>query len=382
MVSFLNSLANCNNYQVDMNKNFVVYCFLGAGLLLFSQISTAQTPKFVNEFLNIGVGARSHGMGGAMVAHANDNTAAYWNTAGLSFNSAPFQVSAMHAEWFGGIVNYDYLAVGKSLDADQNAYGSISIIRLAVDQIPNTLRLYGPDGSIDYSRIENFSVGDYAGLISYARRLSNERFAIGGNVKIIHRSAGRFANAWGFGLDLGVTYRTDNWMFGLMARDVTTTYNSWTFSFTEEEKAVLQSTNNAVPESSTEIALPHFIAGLAYQTNLGEDFSLLIACDFHVTTDGKRNTLVNSNTLSMDPRIGFEAGFKDLVFLRGGVYNFQRALDDINSESEIWTVQPNFGIGLHLGNFRIDYALGNLGQVSQVEVSHLFSVSVDIHPRG
>lgn len=341
-----------------------------------------QTPKFVNEFLNIGVGARSHGMGGAMAGHVSDNSSAYWNTGGLAFNSSTFQVSAMHAEWFGGIVNYDYLSIGKKLNSTTDSYGALSIIRLGVDQIQNTLRLYAPDGSVDYNRIERFSVGDYAGLISYGRKLNDERFGVGGNIKIIHRSAGKFANAWGVGLDLGATFRTERWRFGLMARDVTTTYNSWSFSFSEEEKAILEQTNNTVPENSTEIALPQIILGIAYSGNISEDFSFLVATDFHFTTDGKRNTLVSSETVSMDPRIGFEVGYKELVFLRAGVYNFQKALEEINGNSEVWTVQPNFGIGLKIGSVRIDYALGNLGQVSAVEVSHLFSLSFDINWGG
>ena len=360
------------------------YAILFSFLLVYTTADiSGQTPKYVNEFLNIGVGARSHGMGGAMAAHVSDNTAAYWNAGGLAFNEADFQIAAMHAEWFGGIVNYDYLSVGKSLNSNgTRSYGSFSLIRLGVDQIQNTLRLYAPDGTIDYNRIERFSVSDYAGLLSYARVLSDERFGVGGNVKIIHRSAGQFANAWGFGLDFGATFRSDSWSFGIMARDITTTYNSWSFSFSEEEKAILEQTNNQVPESSTEIALPQIILGVSWYRDINEDFSILLATDFHFTTDGKRNTLVNNSAFSMDPRIGFEAGYKDIVFLRGGVYNFQKVLEDINGDTDVWKVQPNAGIGLKIGSVRIDYALGNLGQVSEVEVSHLFSLALDINPRN
>ena len=360
------------------------YAILFSFLLVYTTSDIyGQTPKYVNEFLNIGVGARSHGMGGAMAAHVSDNTAAYWNVGGLAFNEADFQIAAMHAEWFGGIVNYDYLSVGKSLNSNgTRSYGSFSLIRLGVDQIQNTLRLYAPDGTIDYNRIERFSVSDYAGLLSYARVLNDERFGVGGNVKIIHRSAGQFANAWGFGLDLGATFRSDNWSFGIMARDITTTYNSWSFSFSEEEKAILEQTNNQVPESSTEIALPQIILGVSWYRDINEDFSILLATDFHFTTDGQRNTLVNNSAFSMDPRIGFEAGYKDIVFLRGGVYNFQKVLEDINGDTDVWKVQPNAGIGLKIGSVRIDYALGNLGQVSEVEVSHLFSLALDINPRN
>jgi len=359
------------------------YSSVFASIIILVSMSNlqAQTPKFVNEFLNIGVGARSHGMGGAMAAHVSDNTAAYWNSGGLAFQESGFQIAAMHAEWFGGIVNYDYLSIGKSLNSNgTESYGAFSLIRLGVDQIQNTLRLYAPDGTIDYNRIERFSVSDYAALLSYARRLKDDRFGIGGNVKIIHRSAGKFANAWGFGLDLGATFRMDNWSFGIMTRDITTTYNSWNFSFSEEEKAILQQTNNQVPESSTEIALPQIILGASWFKNLNENFSLLVATDFHFTTDGRRNTLVSNSTFSMDPRVGLEAGYKDLVFLRAGVYNFQKVLEEINGDKDIWKVQPNVGIGLKIGSVRIDYALGNPGQVSEVEVSHLFSLALNINP--
>lgn len=71
--------------------------------------------KFVNEFLNIGVGARAHGMFGSVVASVNDGTAAYWNTAGLTDIENPLQINAMHAKWFGGIANYDYVSVAKNL---------------------------------------------------------------------------------------------------------------------------------------------------------------------------------------------------------------------------------------------------------------------------
>jgi len=39
----------------------------------------AQAPKFSNDFLNIGVGARGMGMSGAVTASTKDVTAAYWN---------------------------------------------------------------------------------------------------------------------------------------------------------------------------------------------------------------------------------------------------------------------------------------------------------------
>ena len=48
---------------------------------LFGQEESTNAPKYSNEFLQIGVGARALGMGNSLVAGVNDVTAAYWNPA-------------------------------------------------------------------------------------------------------------------------------------------------------------------------------------------------------------------------------------------------------------------------------------------------------------
>lgn len=80
-------------------KNFLTF-FLCMG---FCVLSHAQFRKYSNEFLNIGAGARSLSMGGAMVAGVADATAGYWNPAGLSAVKDNPSLSLMHAEYFAGI---------------------------------------------------------------------------------------------------------------------------------------------------------------------------------------------------------------------------------------------------------------------------------------
>jgi hypothetical protein len=43
----------------------------------------AQSRIYVNEYLNIGVGARALAMGGAQSASTSDAFSVYWNPAGL-----------------------------------------------------------------------------------------------------------------------------------------------------------------------------------------------------------------------------------------------------------------------------------------------------------
>ncbi|MBT8229403.1 MAG: hypothetical protein KJO50_04030, partial [Bacteroidia bacterium] len=192
-----------------------------AAISFISLTSVAQADvKFVNEFLNIGVGARAHGMFGSVAASTNDITAAYWNPAGLSKVNRPAQLSAMHASWFGGIANYDYIGVGKTFAEKNNAFGSMTIIRMGVDNIPNTLNLIGPDGTVDYDRVTNFSAADYAFLLSYGQKLGESGLSLGGSAKVIYRNIGSFGSAFGFGIDLGAIYKTGNFEFAIMGRDI------------------------------------------------------------------------------------------------------------------------------------------------------------------
>ena len=91
------------------------YLWIAYFTILSISAHTQIDVKFVNEFLNIGVGARAHGMFGSVAASTSDITAAYWNPAALTKVNKPIQASAMHASWFGGIANYDYLGIGKNI---------------------------------------------------------------------------------------------------------------------------------------------------------------------------------------------------------------------------------------------------------------------------
>lgn len=346
--------------------------------LYATEVFSQATPKYSNEFLSIGVSARAFGMSNSVVAGTEDVTAGFWNPAGLVHMEDDIQLSFMHSEYFAGIANYDYGGFATRFK-DKGRIG-LSFVRFGVDNIPNTLDLIR-NGQIDYNRISTFSAVDYAFLISYAQKTLTEGLSIGGNAKIIHRRAGEFARAWGFGIDLGLQYRSKNdWQFGLMARDVTTTFNAWRFTFTEAEKDVLTQTGNEIPRNSMEITLPKVILAAGKRFDLGENFSLLSECNVDLATDGRRNTILSTNTVSVDPRLGIEIGYKDLIYLRSGVGNIQK-VENINQE-ELWTVQPNIGLGLQFKNFAFDYALSDIGDVSDALYSNVFSVRFAVNKGG
>jgi len=344
--------------------------------------SFAQFRKYSNEFLNIGAGARGLAMGSAQVVSVQDGTAGYWNPAGLAGVKDHPQLNIMHAEYFAGIGKYDYASLALPLSGNKRTLG-ITALRFAVDDIMNTLFLVEPDGSINYNNIKSFSSADYAFLVSLAqtfKETDNKKINGGVSLKVIHRSVGSFAKAWGFGIDAGIQMYTNKWKLGIAARDVTSTFNSWSFSFTEREKEALYLTNNDIPVKSTEITAPRLILGVARDFKLSKKVGLTAEANFDVTFDGKRNTVVSADPLSIDPKLGLEANFNNVFYLRAGINNFQRALKDgdTTNQQKVWIYQPSAGAGFRIQNVRIDYAFTNLANQSNPLFTHVFSLAVDL----
>jgi hypothetical protein len=149
----------------------------------------AQFTQYSNEFLNIGAGARGMAMGNAQVASVTDGTAGYWNPAALANVRGLPQLSLMHAEYFAGVGKYDFGNLTLPLKDNKRTLG-ITLLRFAVDDIPNTIFLVQPDGSLNFSNITTFSSADYALILSLAQqsKLSNgDVFNFGGNAKIIYQ---------------------------------------------------------------------------------------------------------------------------------------------------------------------------------------------------
>ncbi len=351
-------------------------------LLLLPAKGFSQFRKYSNEFLNIGAGARGLAMGSAQVATAKDATAGYWNPAGLVGVKDHPNLNLMHAEYFAGIAKYDYGALAIPVNDNKRTLG-LSVLRFAVDDIPNTLFLVEPDGNINYNNIKTFSSADWAFLLSFAQTIKEtetKRVSFGANAKIIYRKIGSFATAWGFGLDAGLQVNGKRGHFGIVAKDLTTTFNAWSFNFTEEEKEKLYLTNNAIPLRSTELTQPRLSIGGAYSFPLGKSVNLTPEASIDATFDGKRNTVFSSNPVSIDPHFGLEVNVKDAFFIRGGITNFQKALADGDTlnQKKVWIYQPSAGAGFKIKNVMIDYAFTNLANQSNPLYTHIFSLRVNL----
>ena len=346
------------------------------------------TPKYSNEFLNIGVGAKALAMSNSFIASADDVYSGYWNPAGLIDIEDKFQGAVMHSEYFAGIAKFDYLSLARPID-DKSALG-FSVIRFGVDDIPNTTQLIDAEGNLNYDRVTTFSAADYGFIFSYARKLKKTGLSFGTNAKIIYRRIGDFSNAFGFGIDAAINYDYKKYRFSAVGRDITTTVNSWNTDLDEEVEEIFTLTGNEIPGKSLEVTLPRIILAAKRLTTISKKLNLVTEIDLNFTTDGRRNTVIQSDVFSMDPTFGLDLGYKDKLFIRGGIGNIQETTSlvpiNLNAEEPFneevtaseWTFQPNFGLGLKLKNISLDYALTDIGNASDALYSNVFSLRLSL----
>jgi hypothetical protein len=196
------------------------------------------------------------------------------------------------------------------------------------------------------------------------------------NAKVIRRVIGDFASSWGFGLDAGIQFETDNdWKFGLMARDITTTFNAWAIdkdAFKKIQDAVAGQ-NQELPET-TEITIPKLQMGVSKLFDFNFDYTLLAAANLNVRFE-QNNDVISSSFASINPALGFQFGYIDMVYLRAGVGNFQNELQ-IDSTEKL-TFQPSFGVGFKYNGIQIDYAFTDIGDQSVALYSNVFSLKLD-----
>ena len=108
--------------------------------------------------------------------------------------------------------------------------------------------------------------------------------------------------------------------------------------------------------------------------------NLLAEANLDMTFDGRRNTVIGTSVVSLDPKFGLEASWKDILYVRAGINNFQKALDDNDTTNtkKIWIYQPSVGAGFKISNVTIDYAFTNLANQANPLYTHVISLKVNL----
>jgi hypothetical protein len=317
--------------------------------LTLSAAPVCRADRYAGEFLQVAVGARALGMGGAYCSLAEGGFAPYWNPAGSGHQQRP-ALAVQHATLFE-LAQHEYINL--SLPLPNQATLALTWIRFGVDDIPVFPE---PDRTSEgelqpvedwiVQPVEFFSDTEDAFMLTFAKMnridfdLGWQYFVVpldlpvGLNLKYIRQSL-KDATATGMGIDMGAQLR-----FGL---DQLLDYEP----------------------------LGDFAAGLNLQ-NIGKmalswdtetkhrdhiPFNLKFGFSYHqpLASGGTGLTLAYDRDTAYDGRnhFGTELRYRNLAALRAGV------------EADEMTM----GAGLRIWRLGVDYAfvsydLGNIHRIS------------------
>ena len=330
-VRFLPEVSSFN--QSVRNGCKFIFLFITCLLLNLLQGQTESNVSKVGTtaapFLEIEVGSRAIGMGGAFVAIANDATAIYWNPAGLS-RISKIEATLVHTNWLVGS-NFDFVGVVLPL----GYFGSIAInvTSFSIDEMV-VRTVQRPEGTG-----EKFSVGDLSAGLSYAKNLT-DRFSIGVNAKYISQRIWHM-KATGVAFDIGTLFKTqfNDMIIGMSisnfgasmkmeGKDVFVNY---------DEAPQFGGSNDRIPASKLTDKFPLpllFRVGVAMDILKSGSSRLTIAAD--AAHPNNNTEYINTgmeyvfnknialrfgykNLFTLDTEEGFTAGFGTKLKLAGGV---------------------------------------------------------------
>jgi hypothetical protein len=317
--------------------------------------SSAQAARYAGEFLEIGVGARAVGMGGAVTAISDDPLGFYWNPAAIGYVNG-LHLQGMYADLWNGLANYS--VAGVTLPVSGAVLG-LNYVRLGVPDIQEH-----PDYSGATSRVLNgdtLSIQEYllatgaqpkgifgdnesAVFLTFAKlnRVTLDlgwayfqiplEIPVGASVKFISHSL-KGASGSGVGVDFGGQLRVR--MSDLLWKKWKATV-AWGFNWQDATRTAIdwgEGNKDAIP--------PNFRNGVAFIQKLpGRDSRLTVSYDSEKRWDHTDHA-------------GVEYVFHGVLALRGGYWGGE------------WTA----GAGLSAWRVAVDYAylsreLGNTHRVS------------------
>ena len=330
----------------------LLFCF---GNQNFYSQNVSKTGTTAASFLEIGVGAAANGMGGAFVGLVNDASALYWNVGGIATLNQ-YEVILVHTNWIAD-TRFDYAGLIIPL-GDLGNLG-LSFTSLSMDDM-KVRTVEQPEGTG-----ENFSAGDIAVGISFARHLT-DRFSVGITAKYIKQTIWHM-NASAFAIDAGTLFRTDllgGMTIGAAISNFGTPMrlegrDSRYFFRIDQTK---QGSNERIPVNieldSWDLPL-YFQIGISTQAFDLDDYKLTISADALVP---------NNDYQSLN--VGAEFSFLDYILLRGG-YNSLFLQDAEGGLSFGAGVNSKMLLSTAVINF--DYAYRDFGRLKNV---HNFSIGI------
>jgi hypothetical protein len=167
-----------------------IIVFLGCfGMLLTAQNLPGEGEEFEKlaqstmTFLNIDVGGRGIGMGGAFTCMENDVVTLFWNPAGIA-KIRGGAVSLNHTQWIGDTKQYALAAAYGS-----DALGTFGASFMIMDNGSINRTIPDPTKERGFYLDGSFNVSQWAGGVAYARQITN-KFSVGAQIKYVYQDLG------------------------------------------------------------------------------------------------------------------------------------------------------------------------------------------------
>lgn len=318
------------------------------------------------NWLHILVGARNQAMGGATGSSVLGSTAWFINPAGAATIES-FDLAAGRQNLYGNLgVTQTYAAV--SFPMLGGAVG-VAINSLNSGDIPwtNEGAPYG-----DPAQGEFFQWNSTAASVGYARRLT-DRLDVGGSLKMVSEGITQISNRF-ISADLGMQFRTG--LFGMViGGSLLTVGNSSAMDGVGLERGV---NTNDVSRAQTRFKLYTAPVDLPTEFRFAAGDDMLGSAESLFGRGSGRHTLqgevdVNSSVdAASQMGIGFEYGFKNMIFARVGkrFYNDSRQSP---GASGAYGFSGGFGLRIPLNGhpFRFDYSYVSLGDLKDIQVFSL-----------
>ncbi|MFH1416132.1 MAG: hypothetical protein ABIH89_08645 [Elusimicrobiota bacterium] len=316
-------------------------------------------------FLDIGVGARAMGLGGAFTAVSDDATASYWNPAGLgkieSFQSSLMFQGSGGLEWPGMediSPSYQFFNIVVPLERT-GVYGrgaiALSLVRYSISSIPNTYI----DSSGKISR-STFNDAETAYFLSYGLPLFHKEFYLGGSLKLISQDFTGIDGGSAFGWDADA---------GAIAQISPRLSLGCLF----QKGAVLKWSSGYVDRDSLSTKI-----GMSYNYEISEKTGLLGVWDLIQQRD---TPLKTSAGIEFTCLLGFTAadyGRVSSASLRAGIDRFtiENRYDYMSKLNR--SINWNAGAGINLGVFNFDLQIDYTFSYMRLGSKHRVSLIIQI----
>ncbi len=254
----------------------------------------AMGAKYAEDPFSLGVGGRPLGMGGAAIAGPFDATAAYWNPAGMNYLTGR-NLSAMHAETFGSLLNHDFagfVSSRRDTSALLHSYG-FYIYYLGGGGVNITdINAQGRPYVVSQE-----SHGDIMLAGSAGGRYRN--VDIGLSARLIYRDIVA-AKGYGFSFDAGALYQPFSYArVGLAITDITTGLIHY---------------DNGTNESIYPTVKPGLLIWRQFS-----DFTGRLAVSGDIKFEGiRRAAQYWMGNISLDTHYGAEISYREMFFGRAG----------------------------------------------------------------